>query len=59
MEEIQENMILHPHETEKIKWLYQKQLVKSSELNESRIRLELIWDKDERQRFSENFNERV
>ncbi len=50
-----ENIILGAHETEKLKWLYQKQLVKNSELNENRIRLELIWDNDEKQKFSESF----
>ena len=55
-----ENIILDAHETEKLKWLYQKQLVnKSSELNENRIRIELIWDSDEKQRFSESFAETV
>jgi len=30
-------------------------LVKSSELSEDNIKLELIWDDDEHQRFKENF----
>mgnify|MGYP005620717791 CR=1 FL=1 len=52
---IKENVILGVNETEKIKWLYQNQLVKSSELKESDIKLELIWDGEERQKFNETF----
>ena len=52
---IKENIILDVSETEKIKWLYQNQLVKSSELKESDIKLELIWDGEERQKFNEIF----
>ena len=52
---IKENIILDVTETEKIKWLYQNQLVKSSELKESDIKLELIWDGEERQKFSKTF----
>ena len=51
----QENIILGVSETEKIKWLYQNQLVKSSELREGCIKLELIWDCEERQKFNEIF----
>ena len=56
---INENIILDVNETEKIKWLYQNQLVKSSELKESDIKLELIWDGEERQKFNEIFVEKV
>ena len=52
---IQESLILDVSETEKIKWLYQNQLVKSSELRDSDIKLELIWDGEERQKFNEIF----
>ena len=52
---IQESIILNACETEKIQWLYKNQLVKSSELSEDNIKLELIWDDDEQQRFKENF----
>ena len=50
---------MNVHETEKLKWLYQKQLVKSSELNENSIILELIWDSDEKKKFSQSFVETV
>ncbi len=56
---IQENIILNAYETEKIQWLYENQLVKSSELSDDNIKLELIWDGDEQQRFKENFAEPV
>ena len=56
---IQENIILDVCETEKIKWLYQNQLVKSSELRDRDIKLELIWDCEERQKFNEIFLETV
>ena len=52
---IQESLILDVGETEKIRWLYQNQLVKSSELKENDIKLELIWDGEERQKFNEIF----
>ena len=52
---IKENVILGVNETEKIKWLYQNQLVKSSEFKESDIKLELVWDCKERQKFNEIF----
>ncbi len=52
---IQESLILDVSETEKIKWLYQNQLVKSSELRDNDIKLELIWDGEERQKFNEIF----
>ena len=56
---VQENVILNACETEKIQWLYENQLVKSSELSDDNIKLELIWDGDEQQRFKENFVETV
>ena len=56
---VQENVILNACETEKIQWLYENQLVKSSELSDDNIKLELIWDGDEQQRFKENFVEPV
>ena len=56
---IQENIMLNACETEKIQWLYENQLVKSSELRDDNIKLELIWDGDEQQRFKENFAEPV
>ena len=56
---VQENVILNACETEKIQWLYENQLVKSSELSDDNIKLELIWDGDEQQRFKENFAEPV
>ena len=52
---IQENIILDVSETEKIKWLYKNRLVKSSELRDRDIKLELIWDCEERQKFNEIF----
>ena len=51
--------MLNACETDKIQWLYENQLVKSSELSEDNIKLELIWDGDEQQRFKENFEEAV
>lgn len=56
---IKENIILDACETEKIKWLYQNQLVEASEIFGNSIKLELIWDRDERKRFSKNFAETV
>ncbi len=56
---IQENIMLNACETEKIQWLYENQLVKSSELSEDNIKFELIWDGDEQRRFRENFVETV
>ena len=56
---IQENIILNACDTKKIQWLYENQLVKSSELSEDNIKLELIWYVDEQQRFKENFEEAV
>ena len=54
---ILENIMLNACETEKIQWLYENHLVKSSELSEDNIKLELIWDGDEQRRFKENFVE--
>ena len=58
-EAIKENIILDTGETEKIKWLYQNQLVKSSELNESSLKLELLWNNDQRERFNKSFAEKA
>ena len=54
-EVIKENIILDTRETEKIKWLYQNQIVESSELNDSRLKLQLNWDRKQRERFNKNF----
>ena len=59
LSKVQESIVLDVNETEKLKWLYQKQLVKSSELNENSIILELIWDSDEKKKFSQSFVETV
>ncbi len=56
---VQENIMLNACETEKIQWLYENQLVKSSELCEDNIKLQLIWDGDNKRRFKENFVEQV
>ncbi len=56
---IRENIILQTHETEKIKWLYQNQIVESSELNDSCLKLELIWDTKQRERFNKSFVDRA
>ena len=56
---VQENVILNACETKKIQWLYENQLVRSSELCEDNIKLELIWDGDNKRRFKENFVEQV
>ena len=56
---VQESIVLDVNETEKLKWLYQKQLVKFSELNENSIKLELSWDSDEKKKFSQSFVETV
>ena len=50
---------MNAFETEKIQWLYENQLVKSSELSDDNIKLELIWDGDEQRRFKKNFVEPV
>ncbi len=55
----QENIMLNACETEKIQWLYENQLVKSSELSDDNIKLELVWDGDDQRRFKENFVEPV
>ena len=54
-----EDVILDVHETEKIKWLYQNQLVKFSELRENALKLQLMWDGDKRQKFNQTFVETV
>ena len=54
---VQESIILHVDETEKIKWLYKNQLVKSSELDKKSIILELLWDSDEKKKFIQSFLE--
>ena len=56
---IKENIILDVYETEKIKWLYQNQLVKSSELNENSLKLQLLWNNDQREQFNKSFVEKV
>ena len=56
---IQEDIILGVNESEKIKWLYQKRLVKASEFRENTMNLAIIWDSDERQKFNETFVETV
>ena len=56
---IKENIILDVYETEKIKWLYQNQLVKSSELNESTLKLQLLWNSDQRDQFNKSFAEKA
>ena len=54
-----EDIILDANETDKIKWLYQNQLVKSSKLTKSSIKLELMWDGYKKQKFKETFVETV
>ena len=56
---IKENMILDASETEKIKWLYRKQIVESSELNDSFLKLELNWDSKQREQFKKSFAGKV
>ena len=56
---IKENIILDTCETEKIKWLYQNQLVVSSELSDSRLKLQLTWDSKQRERFNKSFVEKA
>ena len=56
---IEENIILDVYETEKIKWLYQNQLVKSSKLNESSLKLQLLWSNDQREQFNKSFVEKA
>ena len=52
-------IIFNVYETEKIKWLYQNQLVKSSELNESSLKLQLLWSKDQREQFNKSFADKA
>ena len=54
-----ENIVLDACETEKIKWLYQNQLVKSSELNESSLKLQLLWNNDQKEHFNKSFVEKA
>ncbi len=56
---IKDNIILDSHETEKIKWLYQNQIVEASELNDNRLKLQILWDSEQRERFNKNFSEKV
>ncbi len=56
---IQENIFLDVRETEKIKWLYKNQLIKSSEFGKNDIKLELLWDGDKKQKFNEIFVKKV
>ncbi len=56
---IKEDLILNVNEIEKIKWLYQNQLVASSEFREGDIKLELNWDTVKRKIFRETFLETV
>jgi len=56
---IHEDIILDVRDTEKIKWLYKNQLVKSSEFGENVIKLELRWDSYKRQQFNQVFVEMV
>ena len=54
-ETIKENIILDTSETEKIKWLYQNQIVESSELNDSYLNLQLNWDSRQKKKFNKSF----
>ena len=56
---IKENITLDASETEKIRWLYQNQIVKSSHLNESSLKLQLQWDSEQRKIFNQCFVEKV
>ena len=56
---IKENIILDARETEKIQWLYKNQIVKSSELKKGSLKLQLIWNSVQRERFNRNFGEKV
>ena len=56
---IKENIILDARETEKIQWLYKNQIVKSSELKKGSLKLQLIWNSVQRERFNRNFEEKV
>ena len=56
---IRENIVLDTRETEKIKWLYQNQIVESSELNDSCLKLKLNWDSKQRERFNKSFAEKA
>ena len=54
-----ENIILNARETEKIQWLYKNKIVKSSELKNGNLKLQLIWNSVQRESFNKNFAERV
>ena len=56
---VKENIILDASESEKIQWLYKNQIVKSSELNKGSLKLQLIWDSVQKERFNKNFGEWV
>ena len=57
-ETIKESIILDARETEKIQWLYKNQIVTSSELKKGSLKLQLIWNSVQRERFNKNFVER-
>ena len=56
---VKENIILDASEYEKIQWLYKNQIVKSSKLNKGSLKLQLIWNSVQRERYNRNFEERV
>ena len=56
---LKEVIILDAQETEKIQWLYKNQIVTSSELNKDSLKLQLIWNSVQRERFNKYFGERV
>jgi len=56
---LKEVIILDARETEKIQWLYKNQIVTSSELNKDNLKLQLIWNSVQRERFNKTFGERV
>ena len=58
-ETIKESIILDARETEKIQWLYKNQIVASSELKKGSLKLQLIWNSAQRERFSRSFEEKV
>ena len=58
-DKIHEEIILDANESEKIKWLYQNQLVRFSELKGTGLKLRLIWDSDQKEKFNTNFEMKV
>ena len=56
---IKENIILDARESEKIQWLYKNRIVKSSKLNKGSLKLQLIWNSVQKEKFNKNFVERV